>query len=128
MSLKRCPDCKEQVSASARECPKCGRPQPSGAAAFAPVIVTALMILGLIWWFIVGLPAQTRTRMQDIDDQVASDAEAQYRIAAKQGDRMQMCVQAGLVAAAHLQAQHSAQYDSWKSVEKIDCETVGILH
>jgi hypothetical protein len=64
--------------------------------------------------------------MQGIKDQVAEDAVKQYEIAAQQGDKMQKCVQAGLVSAAYLQAQNQEQYNLWKAKERVDCSLAGV--
>lgn len=61
-------------------------------------------------------------------DQVAEDFEKQYQIAKKQGDPIQICVQAGLVSAGYLQAKNEEKYNYWKSVEKIDCSKAGIQY
>ncbi len=64
--------------------------------------------------------------MANINQKVASDAVARYRIAARQGDKIQICVQAGMVAAAYLQAQDEHEYASWKGVQKADCAKAGM--
>lgn len=65
-------------------------------------------------------------QMADINDQVTEDVMAQYDIAKRQGDPIQICVQAGLVSAAFLQAQDEANYQTWKSIEKMDCAAAGM--
>ena len=65
-------------------------------------------------------------QMDDIYDQVATDSVEQYNIAKRQGDPIQTCVQAGLVAAAYLQAKDEAQYNSWKAIESSDCAAAGM--
>lgn len=67
-----------------------------------------------------------RSNMQRIEDRVASDAVHEYEIAARQGNRMQICVQAGMVAAAYLQAQDEPDYRTWKSRERLDCSRAGV--
>jgi len=49
-----------------------------------------------------------------------------YNIAARQGDPIQMCVQAGLVSAGYLQANDEANYRKWKSKQKADCAAAGL--
>ena len=61
-----------------------------------------------------------------IEAQVAKDAEQQYEIAKRQGDAMQACAQASLVAAAYLQAKDEAKYAEWKGREKSDCAAAGV--
>jgi len=53
MALKTCPECKKQVSSSARECPHCGKPlktkwvsKPAGC--FLQVLSIPLIIYGFI--------------------------------------------------------------------------------
>jgi hypothetical protein len=64
--------------------------------------------------------------MHEIKDQVATDAVRQYQIADRQGDKIQICVQAGLVSAAYLQADDEAAFDHWKKIEHADCAAAGI--
>jgi len=64
--------------------------------------------------------------MQEIEDQVAADSVNQYRIAKNNGTPMDACVQAGLVAAAFLQAKDEPNYKKWKSVEHEDCIAAGM--
>lgn len=68
----------------------------------------------------------TRYGMDKIYYQVVQDSIDQYNIAKKQGDAMQICVQAGLVSAAYLQAKNQEKYDEWKSIEKADCRVAGL--
>ena len=64
--------------------------------------------------------------MQNIYDQVATDAVDQYNIAKRQGDEIQICVQASLVSAAYLQAEDEPNYRRWKAVEDVDCAAAGL--
>ncbi len=64
--------------------------------------------------------------MSYIENQVAEDAVKQYEIAKKQGDKIQICVQAGLASAAYLQAQNETKYNEWKDIEKKDCRAAGL--
>ena len=66
--------------------------------------------------------------MDDIYKQVSDDSVKQYNIAKRQGDKIQICVQAGLVSASYLQANDEENYGKWKSIEKADCERAGIVH
>ena len=61
---------------------------------------------------------QVKNEMQKIENEVAIDAEKQYYIAKKGGDKMQTYVQAGMVAAAYLQAKDEVNYNKWKAIEK----------
>lgn len=66
------------------------------------------------------------SQLNSIEDQVAADAVNQYEIAARQGDAMQTCVQAGMVSAAFLQAEDETNYQKWKSQEAVDCARAGV--
>lgn len=51
---------------------------------------------------------------------------AQYGIAKRNGSDIDACVQAGMVAAAYLQAENEAGYQVWKQTEKADCAKAGL--
>lgn len=67
-----------------------------------------------------------RLSMDNIYRKVATDAEERYQIARRQGDPIQVCVQAGMVSAAWLQAKDEAQYGAWKTQQKTDCAKAGM--
>lgn len=75
---------------------------------------------------LTGCDAATDMQMDNIHNKVTDDMVAQYEIAKKQGDVMQICVQAGMVSAAYLQAKDEAKYNEWKAIEKTDCKAAGI--
>ena len=90
-------------------------------------------ILGLIvavdfgWYFFGGgLEHQAVKEMNKIENQVAADSVEQYNIAKRQGDAMQICVQAGMVSAAYLQAKDESNYQTWKTTEDADCKAAGV--
>jgi len=87
-----------------------------------------LTLLGAVVWYFYGggLQKDTNNTMQNITDQVAVDSVNQYNIAVKSGDRISICVQAGLVSAAYLQAQDEPNYLQWKEIEKNDCKKAGL--
>lgn len=62
------------------------------------------------------------TILDDVYQQVVNDSIREYQIAKKHGDLVDICVQAGMVAAAQLQAQNEQGYKQWKEIETIDCE------
>jgi hypothetical protein len=93
------------------------------------VLVAALAVLGAVAYFTIGQEERQKrvaTTMTNIYDKVATDAEARYGIAKRQGDPIQICVQAGFVSAAWLQAKNEAQYGAWKATEKADCARAGM--
>jgi hypothetical protein len=60
--------------------------------------------------------------MQDILDKVVDDAEREYQMARRGGSEVDICVHAGMVAAAYLQAHDQSGYNRWKMREKSDCD------
>ena len=65
-------------------------------------------------------------QMGALSDKVARDAVDQYQISRSGGDKIQICVQAGLVAAAYLQAKNQLKYVEWKEKERADCAAAGL--
>ena len=90
-------------------------------------ILYMLVVGGLIWYFLGGgLEKQAAKDMANIQNQVAADVVQQYGITQRNGTAMDRCVQAGMVAAAFLQAQDEANYQQWKAIEKKDCRAAGV--
>ena len=72
-------------------------------------------------------PATLANTMQEISNQVATDAVDQYQIAKRTSDSpMDWCVSAGLVTAGYLQAKDERNYAKWKVIEKADCARAGL--
>ncbi|MBI1275405.1 hypothetical protein GC177_05480 [bacterium] len=72
-------------------------------------LVTLVGMGALAYWFFGGgLEHQANNTLLDIQNQVAEDAVTQYGIASRNGNKMDKCVQAGLVTAAFLQAKNEA--------------------
>jgi len=91
------------------------KPAPNGAAAVKGFF-TLLMFGAIIWYFVVG----------GVEKSVASDAVDQYDIAKRHGSPMDICVQAGLVSAAFLQAKDEDKYKVWKAKEQQECAAAGL--
>lgn len=66
--------------------------------------------------------------LKHIERKVALDAVKSYDLAVKGGDPIDICVHAGLVTAAWNAAHEEALYLSWKNIEKLSCEIVGMPH
>lgn len=127
MTLIKCKECDSQISSVATTCPKCGKPNVSSGASSISGLFALGLLIGAAWFFLDGgWDSLTKGTLSGIQDQVARDSEAQYYIAAAQGDKMQICVQAGVVAAAYLQAQDSQNYNVWKGREQLHCAAAGI--
>lgn len=82
-------------------------------------LVSIALLLG-------GCDQLADAQMDDINAKVAEDAVAQYQITQSSGSAMDRCVQAGIVAAAYLQAQDQPQYERWKATESSDCAAAGL--
>lgn len=80
------------------------------------VIISGAILVGILWYFIGG----------GLENKVADDAVKEYEIAKRNGTRMDVCVHAGLVAAAYLQAKDEGKYREWKATEKSDCAAAGL--
>lgn len=130
MKLIKCSSCDNEISPKAATCPKCGHPNEKAKHLSGAQIVVSLVIAGGMLWFFAGggLEKQAASDMQKIEDQVAVDAVRQYEIAKREGNPMQMCVQAGFVSAAYLQAKDETNYQKWKKVEGQDCRRAGVQH
>ena len=128
MALVKCKACGTDMSAKAATCPKCGEPNPRSNHLSGGQVVGALALAGVgLWWYAGGgMDHQVAQDMSKIEDQVAQDAVNQYNIAVRQGDAMQICVQAGLVSAAYLQAKDEPNYQTWKRAEQKDCKRAGV--
>lgn len=60
---------------------------------------------------------------------VGSAAEDQikvYEIAKKNGDKMQTCTQAMMIAQLFLQSKDEARWKEWKAKETADCKAAGM--
>lgn len=93
------------------------------------VLAGIALALGAVAYFTLGRDAEQKyvaAGMADIHNQVATDAVAQYEIARRQGDPIQVCVQAGFVSASYLQAKDEARYVAAKATEKADCARAGM--
>ncbi|WP_157817635.1 zinc-ribbon domain-containing protein [Candidatus Thiodictyon syntrophicum] len=125
MAMKKCKECGEQISSKAEKCPKCGHPNEAQSSLSA--VVGLIVFGGLLWFFFGGgLEKQAAKDLKQIESQVAWDQVTQYNIAKRQGDPIQICVQAGMVSAAYLQANDSFNYNQWKATEKSDCRAAGM--
>lgn len=93
----------------------------------AKTIFSVIIFIGVLWYFFGGgMDKQVAYDMQKIENQVAIDAQKQYEIAKKGGDKIQTYVQASMVAAAYLQAKDEVNYNKWKTIEKEEAKNAGI--
>ena len=97
--------------------------KPSTARQVIGLLVLGALLYGIFGGAIDDLGAKN---YQNITDQVATNSVAQYQIAARHGNGTDMCVHAGMVAAAYLQAKNESEYAYWKMVEKKNCAAIGV--
>ena len=130
MFLIKCSSCGNEISPKAATCPKCGHPNEKAKHLSGGQVLVYLTLAGGMLWFFTGggLEKHAATEMKKIENQVATDAVTQYQIAKRQGNPIQVCVQAGLVSAAYLQAQDEPNYQQWKKTESEDCRHAGVPH
>jgi hypothetical protein len=64
--------------------------------------------------------------LDGIKAKVASDAVEKYGIAKRNGSPVDICVQAGMVTAAFLQAKDEPNYAKWKATQGADCKRAGV--
>lgn len=128
MGMIKCNSCGNDISSKAATCPKCGHPNEKAKHLSGGQAVMSILVAAVVLWYFAGggLEKQAASNMQQIEGQVAADAVKQYEIAQRQGDAIQVCVQAGLVSAAYLQAKDEANYQRWKDIEASDCRKAGI--
>ena len=81
------------------------------------VVVIAVVTLPLFFLLFGSTKPGMPFGMASIYRSVSDSAAQQYYIARRQGDPIQICVQAGLAAAAFLQAQDEPNYRAWKNKE-----------
>jgi len=84
---------------------------------------TLIVIAGMALCSCDQMAAQ---QLDDIHAKVAKDAEEQYRMVEKSGTKTDLCVRAGMVSEAYLQAKNSEKYDLWKTAETADCLAAGV--
>ena len=100
-------------------------PQDGAKVLGALLSVGAFAYMGYMFYG-GGIQKEAAESMRSIEQQVATDSEAQYNITKQSGTAMDQCVNAGLTAAAYLQAKDQSSYANWKAVERRDCDAAGV--
>ncbi len=93
------------------------------------IVLGLVLVIAATWIYGMGGLSGGTTRSSfepNVYEKVLIDAVDQYNIAKRQGDPVQVCVQAGMVAAAYLQEKNESSYQSWKTIEKSDCAHAGM--
>jgi hypothetical protein len=94
--------------------------------AIGGIFGVALAAAGIWFYFGGGVEHEAAREMGQIEDQVAADSVVQYGIAKRNGSAIDVCVQAGMVSAAYLQAKDEPHYRQWKKTEDDDCKKAGM--
>ena len=79
------------------------------------------VVIGYQILSIISTRSTAPDHMENILQKVSIDAEIQYNMVVRSGTSIDRCVHAGMVAAAHLQANDEEKYKRWKAIEKQDC-------
>lgn len=132
MKMIKCESCTNEISPKAATCPKCGHPNKKAKALSGVQIIMGLVAGGVAIWIYTSIGGNVGDKLvaqqiANVEAEVAADAVKEYEIAKRQGDAMQICVQAGFVSAAYLQAKNESHYQQWKATEKGDCKRAGVL-
>lgn len=70
---------------------------------------------------------QKKPEIRNISDRVLADNIDQYNIVySSGGSYLDLCVQAGMVKAAALQAKNQEYYIHWNEIESINCTIAGV--
>jgi len=127
MALIKCHECGGEVSTEADKCPKCGAAPKKGSGVLSG-IGGGLVILLVLWYFFGGGFIQTSKKtVDDIYGQVSRDAVTQYKMVKRNGATpVEVCVQAGMVSTAFLQAKDELNYKRWADQERSDCAKAGM--
>lgn len=67
-----------------------------------------------------------QAQMQNINNEVSDNAVKQYQMSVRNGNPIEICFQASMVATAYLQANDEPNYKRWKEIERGDCARAGI--
>jgi len=138
MALGKCRECGRECATSAKVCPGCGVGNPVKGSARAAALGLVFVALVIAWAIVTSGSRPSRALsinpvgavadlgMDGVYKKVSSDAVAQYEITKRGGAVIDICVHAGMVAAAFLQAKDEANYRIWKATELADCAKAGV--
>lgn len=101
--------------------PRQPQPEPEVSPRRIAQGVVSLVAIGFLVWQLIGPGGLFNAKSAVVDKFIR-----QYQIADSLGSAMDKCVQAGLVAAALLQANEAERYASWKSIEGNVCAAAGV--
>jgi len=72
------------------------------------------------------LEEETKKAEVEFNQKVIDEAIAQYQMVARAGLKQEMCLRAGIVVEAHLQAKQEEDWRVWKQIQYRDCKKAGI--
>jgi hypothetical protein len=93
------------------------------------------VLLALVVLYVIYSINEMRNRnstpassVQESNDKSAASAVRQYQtmLHDQHSTQVDVCVQAGLVSSAYLQAQDEMNYKKWKAIQKSDCARAGV--
>jgi hypothetical protein len=93
------------------------------------------VLLALVVLYVIYSVNEMRVRnntlapnIQENNDKSAENAVRQYQrvLHDQHSTQVDVCVQAGLVSSAYLQAQDEMNYKKWKAIQKSDCARAGV--
>ena len=64
--------------------------------------------------------------MKGIENKAVNEVLKEYRLAKSGGDKIEICVVAGIVVAGYRQAKDKVNYLRFKKIQKRDCKAAGI--
>lgn len=101
----------------------------TGTSPQAQSALLGLLVVGgfAAFWVFGGLDWIAGKQLDDIQVQTAEDLERQYNLMGSESTEIEKCVQAGVVAAAWLQAEDQIEYRNWKTTERSHCEAGGLV-
>jgi RNA polymerase subunit RPABC4/transcription elongation factor Spt4 len=126
MALMKCHECGSEVSSEAKTCPKCGAKPKTTSNKISAIFGLIVILAVVLFFFGGGIEHQASKEMEKIEQQVATDVTQQYEIAKRNGNPIEVCVHAGMVSAAFLQAKDEANYKVWQKIQVADCKKAGM--
>lgn len=91
-----------------------------------------MKVIVLLLVALLGCPSKEEVQKQqedlekDVNLKIVKDAMDQFQIVSRGGDKMEICVHAGMVSAALVQAKDQEHYASWKPLERKLCKAAGM--